>query len=190
MNKVQQPRRHFLQIALASTLTALFNFPKSTYGKTILEKEKGVVIHEEDGLHILTGRRKVPMNIQMSKTKNGIDGMSFCSEDIIPGRKLRVHKHLYNDEFIFIQNGDGIVTLDEKHTIVKTGTVIFIPRGVWHGIENTGKETMRMVFGYTPAGFEQYFLDNGTPVGKTAKERTAEEYALAAKKYGMVYKTI
>ena len=189
MNKVQQPRRHFLQIALASTLTALFNFPKSSYGKNISEKEKGIVIHEEDGLHILTGRRKIPMNIQMSKTNNGIDSMSFCSEDIIPGRKLRVHKHLYNDEFIFIQNGDGIATVGEKNIDIKKGTVMFIPRDVWHGIQNTGKETMRMVFGYTPAGFEQYFLENGTPVGIPTKERSAEEFANAEKKYGMVYKT-
>jgi len=78
--------------------------------------------------------------------------------------------------------------LDEENVSVKTGTVIFVPRGVWHGLENTGKETMRMNFGYTPSGFEEYFLENGTPVGMPAKERTAEEYAIAEKKYGMVYK--
>ena len=45
-----------------------------------------------------------------------------------------------------------------------------------------------MVFQYTPAGFEEYFIENGTPVGMQAKERSEEEYLLAEKKYGMVYK--
>jgi hypothetical protein len=45
-----------------------------------------------------------------------------------------------------------------------------------------------MVFQYAPAGFEEYFIENGTPVGMPAKERTEEEYAMAEKKYGMVYK--
>ena len=45
-----------------------------------------------------------------------------------------------------------------------------------------------MIFQYSPAGFEEYFIENGTLVGMTAKERTAEEYASTEKKYGMVYK--
>jgi len=80
------------------------------------------------------------------------------------------------------------LTLGEQSIEVKTGTVVFVPRGVWHGLENTGKENIRMVFQYSPAGFEQYFIENGTPLGMPAKERTEEEYAIAEKKYGMVYK--
>lgn len=128
------------------------------------------------------------MNIKISKAKHGVDNISFCTEDIIPGRKLRIHKHLNNDELIFINKGEGTLTLAEQSVEVKTGTVVFVPRGVWHGLENTGKENIRMVFQYSPSGFEQYFIENGTPVGMPAKERTEEEYAMAEKKYGMVYK--
>ncbi len=128
------------------------------------------------------------MNIKISKTKHGVENISFCTEDIIPGRNIRIHKHLNNDELIFIHKGEGLFTLDEQVVEVKTGTVVFVPRGVWHGLENTGKETLVMVFQYSPAGFEEYFIENGTPVGMPAKQRTAEEYANAEKKYGMVYK--
>lgn len=150
--------------------------------------EKGFVVHENEGLQILTGRRKAPMNIKISRTHNGVDGISFCTEDIVPGRKLRVHKHLYNDELIFIHKGEGLITLDEEIIKVQAGAVVYIPRGVWHGLENTGKETLRMVFQYAPAGFEEYFIENGTRVGMEAKQRTPEEYAIAEKKYGMVYR--
>lgn len=189
MSPIQQPRRKFLQIGFVGFFTALFaSLPKISFGKYVADNDKGIVVHEEEGIHILTGRRKVPMNIKISKTKHGVDNISFCTEDIIPGRKLRIHKHLNNDELIFINKGEGTLTLDEQSIEVKTGTVVFVPRGVWHGLENTGKENIRMVFQYSPAGFEEYFIENGTPVGMPAKERTEEEYAMAEKKYGMVYK--
>ena len=45
-----------------------------------------------------------------------------------------------------------------------------------------------MVFQYSPVGFEEYFIENGTPEGMPAKERSEIEYATSEKKYGMVYK--
>ena len=45
-----------------------------------------------------------------------------------------------------------------------------------------------MFFQYSPAGFEEYFIENGTLVGQPTKERTEEEYTMTEKKYGIVYK--
>ena len=53
---------------------------------------------------------------------------------------------------------------------------------IWHGLDNTGKEYLLMVFQYSPAGFEEYFIENGTQPGMLAKERTEEEYAITEKK--------
>lgn len=50
------------------------------------------------------------------------------------------------------------------------------------------RKLYHMVFQYTPAGFEEFFVENGTQAGMPAKERTAEEYAATGEKYGMVYK--
>jgi mannose-6-phosphate isomerase-like protein (cupin superfamily) len=61
--------------------------------------------------------------------------------------------HLNNDELIFIHKGEGEFTLGEQIVAVKTGTVVFVPRGVWHGLQNTGEENLLMVFQYSPAGF-------------------------------------
>ena len=162
--------------------------PKIIFAKSVTNTDKGIVMHEDEGIHILTGRRKVPMTIKISKKKHGVDNISFSIEDMPPGRKMRIHKHLNNDELIFIHKGEGTLTLDEETIEVKTGTVIFVLRGTWHGLDNTGKENLLMAFQYSPAGFEEYFIENGTPVGMPAKERTAEEYAITEKKYGMVYK--
>ena len=189
MKLIQQPRRKFLQTGVAGFCAALFaSLPKISFAKSYSSNDKGIVVREDEGIHILTGRRKVPVTIKISKTKNGVAGISFCVEDMSPGRKMRIHKHLNNDELIFIHKGEGTLTLDEESIEVKTGTVIFVLRGTWHGLDNTGKENLLMVFQYSPAGFEEYFIENGTPVGMPAKERSEEEYALTEKKYGMVYK--
>jgi mannose-6-phosphate isomerase-like protein (cupin superfamily) len=188
MSHLQQPRRKFLLTGLTGFCTAVFaslpkiGFAKSNYGKG------GFIVRANEGIHILTGRRRMPITIKISKTKNGIEGISFCVEDQQPGSKMRVHKHLNNDELIFIQKGEGTLTLDEQLIQVKAGDIAFVPRGTWHGLDNTGKEDLQMIFQYSPAGFEEYFIENGTLAGLPPKQKTEEEYAITEKKYGMVYK--
>jgi len=188
MSHIRQPRRKFLQSGIVGFSTALFTgLPKINLAKPAYNKSPGIVVREDEGIHILT-RRKVPITIKISKTKHGIDGISFCVEDQSPGRKMRIHKHLNNDELILIHKGEGTLTLDEETIQVKTGDVAFVPRGTWHGLDNTGKENLLMVFQYSPAGFEEYFIENGTLVGMPTKEKTEEQHAITEKKYGMVYK--
>lgn len=188
MNHFQQPRRRFLRTGIAGVCTAFFaGLPKINFAKTASSGDKGIVVHEDAGIHILT-RRKVPITIKISKAQHGIEGISFCVEDQSRGRKMRVHKHLNNDELIFIHKGEGTLTLGEELIQVKAGDVAYVPRGTWHGLDNVGTENLVMIFQYSPAGFEEYFIENGTLVGMQPKERTDEEYAIAEKKYGMVYK--
>ncbi len=188
MDNIHQPRRKFLQVGATGVVSVFFgSLPKIASSRSALGNEKGLIVRETEGIHILT-RRKVPITIKISKTKNGIDGISFCTEDMTRGRKMRVHKHLNNDELIFIHKGEGTLTLDEQLVEVKTGDVVFVPRDTWHGLDNTGNENLLMVFQYSPAGFEEYFIENGTPAGMPDKVRTEEEYAATEKKYGMVYK--
>jgi mannose-6-phosphate isomerase-like protein (cupin superfamily) len=189
MNPFQQHRRSFLHSGVVGFCTAVFaGLPKISFGKIAPNNDKGIIVHEAEGTHILTGRRKVPITVKISKAKHGVDGISFCVEDMIPGRKMRVHKHLNNDELIFIHKGEGILTLGEETFIVKAGDVAFAPRNTWHGLDNTGKENLLMIFQYSPAGFEEYFIENGTLDGMPTKVKTEEEYAITEKKYGMVYK--
>jgi mannose-6-phosphate isomerase-like protein (cupin superfamily) len=189
MGYIQQPRRKFLQAGVAGFCASLLSgLPKISCSKPHSNHDKGIVVHKDEGIHILTGRRKVPITIKISKAKHGVAGISFCVEEQLPGRKMRIHKHLNNDELIFIHQGEGTLTLDEEFIKVKSGDVVFVPRNTWHGLDNTGKENLVMAFQYSPAGFEEYFIENGTLTGMPAKVKTEEEYAITEKKYGMVYK--
>lgn len=184
-----QRRRSFLQTGFAGFCTAILaSLPKINFAKSVLNPNKAILVREAEGTHLVTGRRKVPVTVKISKSQNGVEGISFCVEEQSPGRKMRIHKHLYHDELIFIHKGEGIITLDEEKIEVRTGDVVFVPRGTWHGLDNSGKENLSMVFQYSPAGFEEYFIENGTLNGMPEKIKTEEEYAVTEKKYGMIYK--
>jgi mannose-6-phosphate isomerase-like protein (cupin superfamily) len=188
LSVTSNPRRKFLLTSATGVITTIFgSLPKPGLSQSGSGNDKAIVVREKEGIHILT-RRKVPITIKISKKKYGVDNISFCVEEMFPGRKMRVHKHLYNDELIFIHNGEGTLTLDEELVEAKTGDVIFVPSGTWHGLDNTGKENLIMVFQYAPAGFEEYFIENGTSTGRPDKIRTEEEYAMTEKNYGMMYK--
>lgn len=188
MKQPQQLRRNFLRIGIIGVLTTLLaKLPKVGIAQSFRNNQAGIVVHEDEGTHILT-RRKVPITIKISKAKHGVTGISFCVEQMEPGSKMRIHKHLNNDELIFIHRGQGRLTLGDQGIDVKTGAVAFIPRGTWHGMDNTGSEQLQMVFQYSPAGFEEFFIENGTPVGMPTNERTEEELTITARRYGMVYK--
>ena len=45
-----------------------------------------------------------------------------------------------------------------------------------------------MAFAYSPAGFEGYFRELGTPAGTPWKPKSKEEFGRLDKKWGIVYK--
>ena len=57
-----------------------------------------------------------------------------------PGDGIKVHKHSNEAELIFIHKGFGLLTLGDQEYKVKQGAVALIPKGVWHGLKNTGTE--------------------------------------------------
>jgi mannose-6-phosphate isomerase-like protein (cupin superfamily) len=127
MNFIQQPRRKFLQLGATGLFsTLLASLPKISFSQPTSNPNKGIVVREDEGIHILT-RRKVPITIKISKAKHGVDSISFCVEDMSPGRKMRVHKHLNNEELIFIHKGEGTLTLDEEIIKVKIGMLHLFP---------------------------------------------------------------
>jgi hypothetical protein len=67
MDHVQQPRRKVIEIGVVGFCTSLFaSLPKISFAKPAFNNHKGIVVHEEEGTHILS-RRKVPITIRISK---------------------------------------------------------------------------------------------------------------------------
>jgi quercetin dioxygenase-like cupin family protein len=168
------------------------SFDETAFIQTINNDFKGIVLNEDEGEVYqypdrVTGAPTRILKIKLSKTA-GSHSMSFLSESFMPGDAIQIHKHSNEDELIFVHKGTGIFTLDEKEYNVSTGAVAYVPRGVWHGLKNTGTEYVEMRFAYTPAGLEQYFREIGTPKGQPFRKITPEERKTIGLRYGLIRK--
>lgn len=182
-------RRNFLKVAGTSGLATVLPISSLLAGVSDMDGEKGFVLDPEAQETYMIAGRQAPVTIVVDKKNNGVNAISFCIEEIYPNDLIPVHKHLNEVEVIYIQQGSGIFTLGEKEYTIKAGSAAFIPKGVWHGVKNTGTENIRMMFSFTPSGFEGYFREIGVLKGTEWKGKTAEEFSAAAKKYGIQYKS-
>lgn len=69
-----------------------------------------------------------------------------------PGARHERHSHPNADEFFVVLSGSGIVYTDDEDEIATEGDVIFTKRGHWHGFNNTGDESVTLVWGWSGAG--------------------------------------
>lgn len=148
---------------------------------------EGLVVNPNEGETIMLREGTSIVKIKIAKN-HGFKSMSFLASSLPPGDIIPVHKHLNEDEIIFIHKGTGILTVGIKDYPISEDLVAMVPRGVWHGIRNIGEEHIQMRFAYSPAGFEGYFREVGTPAGQPFVKRSLEERRPIAKKWGMIYK--
>ncbi|MCW3464845.1 cupin domain-containing protein [Chitinophaga nivalis] len=83
--------------------------------------------------------------------------------DIKPGAMRELHWHPNADEWQYVISGEGNVGIFGSHGRVKTmsysqGKVAFIKQGFGHYIENTGKETLKLVVLFNSPFYEEISL--------------------------------
>ena len=179
-------RRSFLKATSAAMLSStLVSLPQISFAN--YSNKNGIVRNADEGETYFV-RENTPITIKVSKQADGVDSVSICTEEIPLSGGIPIHKHLNNDELFFFHKGNGTFILDEQEFAVSEGSSAFVPRGVWHGLKNTGNELLVFTFGFSPAGFEDFFRHTGTIKGVPFKAKTEEEKNSLAKKYGMVFK--
>jgi quercetin dioxygenase-like cupin family protein len=73
-----------------------------------------------------------------------------------------LHRHTREAETFFVLDGDLDGWLDNNHTTVSTGDTLYLPAGSEHAYR-VRSNTARFLLLITPAGFEQFFIADGTP---------------------------
>lgn len=180
-------RKQFLQQGLAGLL-GLVAAPQLMASPAQGSPGKGLVVHAGEGETYWIGKRNSPLTIKIARDRQGLNSMCFCTEEIAPGQGVPVHRHGNEDELIFIHTGEGVLTLGDEEIAVRQGSVALVPKNEWHGLKNIGKETLIMVFSYSPAGFEGYFRELGSPAGTPWQPKSPEEFERLDKKWGIEYK--
>ena len=78
-------------------------------------------------------------------------GIMMFEEVVPPGTTSAHHLHHDSDEVAYVLSGEVTFRIGDGVTVGGPGSCIFMPRGVAHAWKNTGAETGRVLFLYTPA---------------------------------------
>ena len=78
------------------------------------------------------------------------------------GTGTPLHRHAREAETFIVLDGDLDGWSDNDHTVVTAGDTLHLPAGTEHAFR-VRSETARFLVLITPAGFEQFFIADGTP---------------------------
>lgn len=118
---------------------------------------KGVVVPPGQGpVWDMAPGRSAALKLLGGETAESV--MMF-EEGAPAGTVTPMHLHHDSDEVTYVLNGEFTFKIGDEVTVGGPGTCAFMPRGVPHAWKNTGPETGRALFIYTPAGAGKVFED-------------------------------
>lgn len=103
-----------------------------------------------------------PGRFSALKLLGGETADSISEETAPAGTETTFHLHHDSDEVAYVLEGEVTMKIGDEVTVGKTGSCAFFPRNIPHAWKNTGAETARILFLYTPAaagGFFEEMLD-------------------------------
>jgi mannose-6-phosphate isomerase-like protein (cupin superfamily) len=101
--------------------------------------------------------RTAALMLQNQQTDESV--MAF-EEVTPPGTETPLHLRRGSDEVMYVLSGEYRFKADNKLSSGGPGTCVFMPRGVPHAWKNTGDETGRAFFIYTPGEAGKLFEES------------------------------
>jgi mannose-6-phosphate isomerase-like protein (cupin superfamily) len=109
------------------------------------------------------------------------------TQTIPPGGTVPKHRHLGQDEVVFLQSGKARITLNGKDYDVHDGGMIFAPVNTWMALQNTGNDDIHLIFIYSAPGFEEYMRCTSAPAGEIAAQLSTDQLRACANKGNVEY---
>jgi mannose-6-phosphate isomerase-like protein (cupin superfamily) len=102
-------------------------------------------------------------------------------QSLRPGRSIPLHMHEGEDEILFVHagTGKGVVGSDQKQLV--PGMTLYIPQGVWHGVQSNGKG-MKVLWVVSPPNFPRSLREIDS-VGKLGRHVSGDEITRIALKH-------
>lgn len=94
--------------------------------------------------------------LKISPKNNGSQHLVMVTEDFGPGGDIPTHKHLDQDEILYIVRGTVHVHLGDLERDLHGGGTVFIPAHTWISVKNVGAATASVVAMFSAPGFEDY----------------------------------
>jgi quercetin dioxygenase-like cupin family protein len=93
------------------------------------------------------------------------------------------HRHHWEDELLYIIEGEVTVLVDGSWQKAVAGTAVVIPRGAEHTFVVLS-ETARLLTVFTPAGFEGFYREMSHTTLPQGNGRNIEQWVATAARYG------
>jgi quercetin dioxygenase-like cupin family protein len=128
--------------------------------------------------------------LKVSPKNNGSQHLVMGTEDMAPGDEFPTHKHLGQDEILYVEKGSVHVHLGNQEGDLHAGGTVFIPANTWVSVKNEGTETVSVVFVFSAPGFEDYMrCDSVLPNEKVTPLSTEEQKGCAHQGH-VIYKDL
>jgi quercetin dioxygenase-like cupin family protein len=111
------------------------------------------------------------------------DSVMLFEETVPAGTKSTFHLHHDSDEVAYVLSGEVTFMIGGEVTVGGPGTCAFMPRGVPHAWKNSGAETGRVLFLYTPAGAGA-FLEEQQRTNRNVASMSEREATEFRRRYG------
>ena len=99
-----------------------------------------------------------PVSVVATSDETG-GTLGVIDEALAPGEQAPPHVHHAADELLYVVAGKFTFQIGDLQAGGGPGTIAFVPRGTVHPWRNAGDIPGRMLFVFTPAGFEGFITD-------------------------------
>jgi quercetin dioxygenase-like cupin family protein len=130
-----------------------------------------------------------PLIFKVDPISTGSNTLVVGTEVMPPGNRIPVHKHLHEDEVVFVHDGMLWITLAGREYEARSGATAFIPRGTWIGLENRSKANATIVFIFDKPAFERCLRAMSSRQGQKYTTPAPEEMAVMRRQCDEVVQT-
>jgi quercetin dioxygenase-like cupin family protein len=113
--------------------------------------------------------------------------LGVIEEVLAPGEQAPPHVHHAADELFYVLAGEVTFQIGDLQARGGVGTVAFVPRGTVHAWQNSGDMPGRMLFVFTPAGFECFIAEGPARARRELEAREPGAINRIAARYQTTY---
>jgi mannose-6-phosphate isomerase-like protein (cupin superfamily) len=113
--------------------------------------------------------------IKVDRQHGGSPDFWFGTETLPAGAGIPYHRHLHEDELLYIFSGSARVHVGSLAGDAGPGAIVFIPRNTWVSVQPNGKTPISLLFAFNAPGFDRYMRCEAVASGQIARPVTVEE---------------
>ena len=121
------------------------------------------------------------LTIKVDPHNGGTSNVMMLTEHLKPGGKIPPHRHLHQDEIVYIERGTVHAVVGDQARDIHDGGTIFIPHNTWVSILGIGTETISLLAFFNGSDFDAYLRCSTVPSGIRASSMTAADRRACAK---------